>query len=346
MKARESVIIRADADARMGTGHLMRCLALGQAWKDAGGEVLFLTRCANGNLLARIREEGFSVCPLTDPASSLDDLRQEKEILRRHPRAWWVLDGYHFDPSYQLRLKTLGARLLVIDDMNHLPCYHADLVLNQNIHAVDLAYSCPSGGTRFLLGPRYALLRREFLRWKEWKRNIPKVAGKILVTLGGSDPDNATPKVVRGLRGMGLPGLEVSVVAGATNPNREEIEKEMAPLPPAFRLLTAVEDMPRWMAWADMAISAGGSTVWEMAFMGLPNLVLVLADNQFPIAGRLGQEGISGNLGWADSISPAQISAAAGSLALASEKRREMAEKGRGLVDGLGGSRVAAEMKE
>jgi UDP-2,4-diacetamido-2,4,6-trideoxy-beta-L-altropyranose hydrolase len=145
---------------------------------------------------------------------------------------------------------------------------------------------------------------------------------------------------------MGLPGLEVSVVAGATNPNREEIEKEMAPLPPAFRLLTAVEDMPRWMAWADMAISAGGSTVWEMAFMGLPNLVLVLADNQFPIAGRLGQEGISGNLGWADSISPAQISAAAGSLALASEKRREMAEKGRGLVDGLGGSRVAAEMKE
>jgi spore coat polysaccharide biosynthesis predicted glycosyltransferase SpsG len=234
---------------------------------------------------------------------------------------------------------------MIIDDMAHLPHYTADILLNQNIHGPGLSYSV-GPETKLLRGTPYALLRREFLRWKEWKREIPGTARRILVTLGGSDPDNATLKVVRALQGMDLPGLEVSVVAGAANPNREEIEKEMAPLTPAFRLLTAVEDMPRWMAWADMAISAAGSTVWEMAFMGLPNLVLVLADNQFPIAGRLGQEGISGNLGWADSISPAQIGAAAGSLALASEKRREMAEKGRGLVDGLGGSRVAAEMKE
>jgi len=340
----KTLIIRADADKDMGTGHLLRCLALGQAWKDAGGEILFLTRCTHENLLRRIGGERFRVFPLTESAPSFD-AREEESLLGRHPGSWFVLDGYHFDSSFQRRLKTMGARLLVIDDMADLPFYHADLVLNQNIHAADLSYPC-GPETRFLRGPRYALLRREFLGWKGWKREIPERARRILVTLGGSDPHNATLKVIRALKGIDLPGLEVSVVVGATNPNREEIGKEMAPLAPAFRLLNAVEDMGRWMAWADMAISAGGSTVWEMAFMGLPNLVLVLAENQFPIAERMGQEGISLPLGWADPLSSDEVEAAARRLALSPGKRREMAERGRGLVDGLGAGRVAAELEQ
>ena len=345
MKGRKVLLLRADGGAQIGAGHLMRGLALGQAWREAGGEVYFITGCCEEGLLRRLGDEGFSVHPLKHPYPHEEDLEFTGSCLAQHRGAWLVLDGYHFDGLYHQRVKAAGARLMIIDDMGHLPFYHADLVLNQNIHAADLAYSCPLE-TRFLRGPRYALLRREFLRWKEWKREIPVTARKILVTLGGSDPDKVTLKVIHALQKIDLPGMEVSVVVGATNPNQEEIQRQMAPLAPTFRLLTAVEDMPRWMAWADMAISAGGSTVWEMAFMGLPNLVLVLAENQFPAAGRLGQEGISGNLGWADSISPAQISAATMNMALAPEKRREMAEKGKGLVDGLGGRRVAAEMKE
>jgi UDP-2,4-diacetamido-2,4,6-trideoxy-beta-L-altropyranose hydrolase len=345
VKEKKVLLLRADGSPQIGTGHLMRCLALGQAWRKAGGEVLFITACREEGLLHRLRGEGFAVHSLKNPYPHQEDLDVTGSCLEQHPGAWLVLDGYHFDGGYHQRANAAGARLMIIDDMAHLPHYEADIILNQNIQGPDLSYSVGLE-TKLLRGTPYALLRREFLGWKVWKRGIPGVARKILVTLGGSDPDNVTLKVVRGLQGTGLPGMEVSVVVGATNPNREEIEKETARLAPAFRLLTAVEDMPRWMAWADLAVSAGGSTVWEMAFMGLPNLVVVLADNQFPIAGRLGEEGISANLGWADSISPAQIGEAAGSLALAPEKRKEMAEKGRGLVDGLGGSRVAAEMKE
>ena len=92
-----------------------------------------------------------------------------------------MLDGYHFRPSYQLRVKDSGHPLLVIDDMAHLDHYYADVVLNQNIHAEQLDYSCEPYA-RMLLGSRYVLLRREFWPWREWQREIPQVAHKVLVT--------------------------------------------------------------------------------------------------------------------------------------------------------------------
>ncbi|MGQ9755923.1 MAG: UDP-2,4-diacetamido-2,4,6-trideoxy-beta-L-altropyranose hydrolase, partial [Desulfotomaculales bacterium] len=193
-----TLIIRADANAWIGTGHLMRCLALAQAWQDHGGKVVFITACNSPFLKQRLRNEGFDVVGLQyvhpDPA----DLKTTMNVLAVHPGAWLVLDGYHFDFTYQRLVKEAGHQLLVIDDMAHLDRYNADIVLNQNIHAHNLHYFCEPY-TRLLLGTKYVLLRREFWSWRNYKREVPEVAKKVLVTMGGSDPGNVTLKVIRAL---------------------------------------------------------------------------------------------------------------------------------------------------
>ena len=167
-----NLIVRADASTQIGTGHLMRCLALAQAWKDAGSQVTFITACHSEGLLERLREEGFNLHRLACSYPDAGDWDYTQNVLTISPDAWVVLDGYHFDEVYQQRVKEGGQRLLVIDDMAHLKHYYADIVLNQNLHAEQLKYSCEPQ-TRLLLGTRYALLRREFLAWRDWQREVP-----------------------------------------------------------------------------------------------------------------------------------------------------------------------------
>ncbi|HBE44959.1 MAG TPA: hypothetical protein DDW17_05780 [Deltaproteobacteria bacterium] len=117
--------------------------------------------------------------------------------------------------------------------MNHLPHYHADILLNQNIYAPELNYSCDED-TILLLGSRYVLLRKEFLKYKDFKRTIPKKAKNILVTLGGADPDNVTLKVIKALNLMGDPDIEVKVVVGPANPHIKSLHKALLHSPSSF----------------------------------------------------------------------------------------------------------------
>jgi len=333
------LVIRVDSNTEIGTGHVMRCLALAQAWKDSGGEVTFITACESKGLLDRLSNEGFQIIRLDYPYPDPADWEATSEVLAAHPNVWVVLDGYHFDPAYQRRIKEVGHPLLVIDDMAHLEHYYADIVLNQNLHAEQLHYSCEPY-TQLLLGTQYVLLRREFLQWQGWKREIPKMARKVLVTLGGSDPDNQTLKVIRVLQQVDVDGLEAVVVVGPSNRHFRELQSAICNPQSAIRVVQNVTDMPELMAWADVAVSAGGSTCWEMAFMGLPNLVVVLADNQRNIAEGLDAVGATVNLGSYENLSTAEIAQALTRLLVAAEMRAEMARRGRELVDGEGVARV------
>jgi len=141
----ERLVIRVDANTRIGMGHLMRCLALAQAWQDAGGQVTVVTACPNEELQQRLREEGLDLRLLTHPYPDTADWDYTRDILTAHPDAWLVLDGYHFDEVYQQRVKDAGYRLLVIDDMVQLKHNYADIILC-------LLYTSPS--------PRDATLSR------------------------------------------------------------------------------------------------------------------------------------------------------------------------------------------
>jgi len=333
------LVIRADANAHIGTGHLMRCLALAQGWKDSGGEVVFATACSNDNLLGRLYDEGFRMHKIENPYPNPQDWEATREILEEHKGAWLVIDGYHFDSSYQRLVKESGHPLLVIDDYGHADHYYADIVLNQNLHAESLTYSCEPY-TKLLLGTKYVLLRREFLKWRGWKRKVPEVARKVLVTMGGSDPENATLKVISAINMVDFEPLEVAVVIGPTNPHYEALERAARTSRHSIILMRDVPNMPELMSWADIAISAGGTTCWELAFMGLPAVLVAMAENQRLVAERMAEEGSAINLGRHGGLAFDETTKVTRELLTDSRRRLKMSCKAQELVDGEGVERL------
>ena len=278
------LIIRCDASESIGSGHLMRMIALAQAWQQTGGVAVFLCAEITPAFEQRIVNENFLIKRLSAAPGSDKDLEITSCWISRYSRYGGslavALDGYQFDDEFQLALKKSGSPLLVVDDYGHARFYHADWVLNQNISAKEELYSQRGPKTELLLGTRFALLRQEFLKYCVWKRSIPARGRKVLVTLGGSDPENFTLKVIEVLAGL---DLEVRVVVGGANPNLQTlslaIDRARTSATDA-RLDVNPPDLAAIMAWADLAISAGGSTAWELAFMRLPSLLLVTAENQ------------------------------------------------------------------
>jgi len=291
----------------------------------------------------RVEAEGFDFIPLAQAHPESTDLSTTlatlEELATQYThRPWLVLDGYHFDIRYQRAIRAAGYRLLVIDDTAHHPWYEADILLNQNIGAEDLPYQC-SPETLLLLGSNYVLLRAEFLTWQNWSRTLPPLAQRILVTLGGGDADNVTGKVLQVLQQVsqvGIDGLEAIVVTGPNNTHYEKLQTEMGHTSGAIQLLKTPPNMPDLMAWADVAIGAGGSTSWELAFMGLPTLSIVLAENQLGLAEGLTQLGVTVNLGWHADVAVAGIAEALTSLCHNADQRQEMSRCGRALISGKG----------
>lgn len=339
----QMLVIRADANTQIGTGHIMRCLALAQAWQDGGGEAIFMMAMKVPALEERLKSEQMRVVNLLVEPGSSDDALQTANLALETKAIWVVVDGYHFSAGYQRIIKELGLRLVVIDDYGHAHHYYADFVLNQNIYAHDGLYANKAPYTQLLLGIRYVLLRREFTKWRTWQRKIPNVASKVLVTLGGADSENVTLQVIQALQQIRAEKLEVLVVLGASNPHYVEIESVIRDSPFPIQLQSNVENMSELMAWADIAISGGGTTSWELAFMGLPTLILVLADNQQPIAEWLDTKNVAIHLSDVEELADQIISGI--QQLFAPKVWEDMSRSGRDLVDGKGAQRIVRLLK-
>jgi UDP-2,4-diacetamido-2,4,6-trideoxy-beta-L-altropyranose hydrolase len=339
------LLVRADAGLAIGTGHVMRCLALAQAWQDAGGDAIFALAEATPAVEERLRGEGFEVLRAAVGVGKATPADAEKtaQLAHQHGASWVVVDGYEFGAEYQASLKNRGLRVLFIDDNGHAGHYAADLVLNQNAHASEALYPSREASTRLLLGPRYAMLRREFTSWRGWNREIPAVARRVVVTMGGSDPDNITERVLRAI--LAEPSLHATVVAGGSNPHLSQLRKLVAGAKGHVQLVENAAHMPELMAQADVAISGAGTTSLEMCFLGLPALLIVLADNQRPVAGELNRRGAAINLGEGAELRPAKLSPCLAQLVNSQSARRAMSERGRELVDGHGAERVVRALQ-
>ena len=296
----KTLVIRADASFRMGTGHVMRCIALGQAWQDAGGEVSFVFCCRSDAIRKRLASEGFELIELSAayPQCETDSSIVLKTAQRKGAK-WIVVDGYHFDLEYQQILRHARFKLLYIDDYNHLAQYEMDILLNQNIDAQRLDYVC-NPECRKMLGTGYVMLRREFRKTINDSISHGNLHTNLLVTMGGSDPDNATLAVVQALEQIDAGELSVKVLLGAANVHAEGLCRALASSSLDCELVYSVQDMPGLIRWADFAITAAGSTCWELSAMSIPFATVTLAENQKRIACRLEQAVGIPSLGWVD----------------------------------------------
>ncbi len=339
------VLIRADADGQIGSGHWMRCLALAQACRDSGDQVVLSAASRVPSLEGRWAAEGVEIVRNPAARGSLRDAEHLAVLARHRCSSWIVLDGYAFGQEYQRAVKESGRQILLVDDVGGQKEYSTDVILNQNIHASEDLYRGRASSSRLLLGLRYTLLRREFRSRARPSRNGSR-RRRILVTLGGGDPDNVTLKVIRALQGLGREDVEVKVVVGGAHPDPQGLAAAVAGGRVPMTLERHVTDMPGLMAWADLAVTGSGSTCWELAFMGLPSLLLVLADNQRELARGMDQRGAALNLGWHRSVSRKDIRQGVEGLLLSPERRAAMAARGRKLVDGRGALRVLSFMKK
>jgi UDP-2,4-diacetamido-2,4,6-trideoxy-beta-L-altropyranose hydrolase len=343
MTSAPTQVLRADGGPGIGGGHVMRCLALAQAWSETGGRAVFCAATLAPSLRQRLVDEGFGCVAVDATAGSSADAQATVAVARSLGARVVVIDGYQFPIEFHRRLRDAGLRIAALDDNGEIGDYVDDLVINQNRHASPALYAQRAAHTRLLLGTEYALLRREFRSWQGLPRTFPAVARNVLVTLGAADPLNVTADVIACIGPALAADAEIVVVVGGSNSHADAIAAEAARLPHCRLVRDPGGEMAGLMAAADLAVCAGGSTMWEMACMGVPFIPIVIAGNQCQAVAAMGGDGYPTVEGAAVARDlPATVAALAGDPG----RREALSRRGRQLVDGRGAERVCAALRE
>jgi len=340
----QTLVIRADADPVTGTGHVMRCVALAQAWNRLGGSVIFHTAPLAPMLEEILRRSGCRVSKALHFAGDSADASGLITKARDAKAVWVVQDGYHLHSDYQSRIKEAGLRLLVIDDFADEPSYSADIVLNQNVYARAQNYQALGKDSRLLPGLDHVLLRQDFWTWQGKKKRVDEMR-RALITFGGSDPRNMTGTALQAMADIES-DFELKVVVGPSNPRLDELRTQVREGNLEAEVLSNVQSMSEMLDWADLAVSAAGSTAYEFAFMGVPALLVQVADNQRRGAPLLAERGMAVDLGWHEDLTPQRMAASIREMMADKDRRTKMARLGQAAVDGKGVARALTCMKE
>ncbi len=334
-------IIRVDASINIGTGHVMRCLTLADELRQKVPDINFICREEPGNLISYIGNRGSKVHQLPGEIDIETDRRLTKEILSRYETKpdGLIIDHYDIDISYESPLRGHIKKIMVIDDLANRE-HDCDLLLDQNYNKNENRYNgfVPEDCIQ-LLGPKYAILRPQFLKARENLRERDGGVTRILVFMGGSDPQNVTSKVLRAIHMLERSDIAVNVVVGNLSPYHDEV-KTLASKVSNINCHHNIDNMAALMLSADLCIGAGGTTTWERCCVGLPTITIILAENQKNTSENLDKEGALLNLGWYHNVTENNIKEGIEGLIDNPQKVASMSDKSRRLVDGKGVSRV------
>lgn len=333
---------RADGGAKVGMGHIMRCLSLAKAFLEFGHEVIFLTKYNEG--YETIIQSGVQAILLEkDKVWSLSsELDQISEILNKLTIEVLIVDTYNVNEGYLSRLKERVNLLAYIDDINSFK-YPVDIILNGNITGEYMDYESYFEGKKLLLGPNYNFIRDEF---KNLKKREPSVEVRnIMITTGGSDPFHTIEKLIQIIRAENdFDELELNIIVGSSFENSEDLEK-LAEKHNKIVLHKNISRISEIMLNCDIAISSCGSTLYELCACGTPTLGFILAYNQELIAKVMSEEGYIRLLGWHDEITDRELIDSLNALISDYEGRKKVSEKQQKLVDGRGTERVVKEIE-
>lgn len=354
------VLFRVDSGSDIGVGHVSRCLTLARGLARGGAEIHFVCRTHAGAALDWIRAAGFRlhalpVCPTRTDAGPyaawlgadwVQDSRETLDVLHTcgAPFDWVVIDHYAIGRKWSLRLREATARIMVIDDLADRP-HDCDLLLDQNLREGNPYTEQVPQGTRLLIGPRHALLREAFA---DIHRSIAARSGivrRINVFFGGSDPTGETFKALDVLAVMDRDDIVADVVVGAGNPRRREVARRCEDLRQA-RFHCQVDDMATLFAEADLALGAAGVASWERMAVGLPALIVSVAENQVENMRQLARNGVACALGVSRNVTALDIRIALESLMVEPWRVRAMSEAALACVDGAGTARVIEAMAD
>jgi UDP-2,4-diacetamido-2,4,6-trideoxy-beta-L-altropyranose hydrolase len=344
MTALPPLLLRADAGGLLGSGHVMRVIALGQAWVDAGGPCILAAAELPEGLAARARSErSFLVEHLDTPPWSPADASALAALGRRFGAKAAVIDSYKFDPPYLAAIEAAGLKAVAIDDLGAQGAYPCSLLVNPNITGRETLYIGKAHGVPMLLGPRFVMLRREFAQHRASERLIPTQARRLLVTFGGVDPKGASLTALDAL--ARLPDITAQLIIGAANARGDEIAAKAAGVSNVTVVRDARDVAERMMA-QEMLLSGGGTTVWEAAALGAPMMLVASAPEEEIAAARLARGGLCQFLGPAEQLTAEGLAEAIWAFAEDMAARAQSSVLGRELVDGYGAERVVDAIKD
>ncbi|WP_046353238.1 UDP-2,4-diacetamido-2,4,6-trideoxy-beta-L-altropyranose hydrolase [Janthinobacterium sp. B9-8] len=333
------VLIRADASSVIGIGHVMRCLTLANELRARGAEIVFACSEFSGHLIAYIGAQAFEVIPLAAPSLPLNWQADAHSLqVKITPDFDWIIvDHYGLDKDWECAMRPFTKYIAVIDDLCNRP-HDANLLLDQNLSAERDAYEqwVPTH-CQLLLGPKYALLRSEFIGGPI---TIKPQIERILVNFGGADPSREMFKVMEALQET--QGIHVDFVAGRSNLAWHELQQHILSQP-NWHFYHYVDDFSQLMRQADLFIGAGGSSTWERAALGLPSICIAVAENQVSIAQVMHANGMHCYLGDSASVTAADIRQQVAALSDLSQ-RLSWANQSFTLVDAKGAGRVATAL--
>ena len=334
-------LFRCDVSPAIGFGHLRRCLTLAKELKECGALVFFACRAADFDLTKELRHVADDWTVLDWSLAPEADAQETIRLYQQRNMEAVIIDHYRVNVAYQERLYRSGVRWLQFDWSARQPLW-ANWVLSASPAAEESAYLAVKqrDETRLLLGPSYALLRREFRQWQPQPRLHEQVR-KILLTFGGGDDKGTVLFCLEAIKSL-APAIERIVLVSGANPRLPEITDWVDRNSKANVTLVVDEtEIAMRMAEADLAIIAGGTTTFETAAMGLPSLIMQLADNQAPNASAWARVGAAIYVGPFSSLHADTLERRVTSLINDTGLRKSMSDAGRALVDGLGAQRVA-----
>lgn len=356
---RFEVVFRADASVATGNGHVMRCLALADRLHLSHYRCHFICLDQEGHLASLVAEHGHTVSLL--PASGSDcgaprhassgsdwprDAEQSIAVLQPLSPRWLVVDHYGLDARWEHAVAPYCANVMAIDDLADRP-HACNLLLDQSPGREQRHYAqLVPEGCELALGPGYALLRPQFARARTRslaRRQQPELR-HILVSMGGADKYNATQRVLEQLDDVGLPDeARITVVLGRHSPYLAQVREQAGRNSVSTQVIVDARDMAGLLSEADVAIGGGGITAWERCCLGVPSLVVVLADNQRDVARELDRLGAAESIGEVDDLDTR--------LGPALQRLRNpatllaMSAAASSIVDGLGTDRVAGKLE-
>lgn len=329
------IIFRLDATKQIGIGHMMRCMALAEEFLKRGCKCYFFSDITSNKLLYQLKKRKIIVHKINKIIRQDKELKNLISFSKKKEIDWIISDNYEMDSKCTQIIKENGLKLLSIDDIAQA-FYFSDIVVNQNINANILKIK-GTKDTKFLLGTKYVMLRDELIKIK--MKNYNDSVQNILITLGGTDKDNLNLKIIKNINDI-YNEVRLVVVSGPYNSHYDILKKFSKNNSRKIDIIKTPSSMLDIYLESDIAISAGGSSCYELAYFGIPNIIITIADNQINIAKELDKKNVSIYLGKKEDFCSNILNENLIKLINDDSLRKKMAQNGRKLVDGKGKKRI------
>ncbi len=302
------IVIRADSGSIMGSGHVMRCLVLAHKLMKLGNDVVFICADLPGNICEHVIAEGIKLFKLNhSKAGNIfsweSDLAEVSAILNNINPDLLIVDHYGLGDDWEKGIRPYVKYIMVVDDYLNRK-HDADIFLNQNFpdsEKKNLDKNLPAQCVQ-ILGPEYAILREEFLQAKRKSSPVTEIKN-VLVSFGGTDSFNLTEKILAFFKEHEeYKDWQINCVIGWQNSNKERIET-LCRENDNFFFHFQIDYMARLISNADLCIGAGGSSSWERLYIGVPSIIVSLAENQDDICAWLYRNKLSYYMGKAEDFS-------------------------------------------